>query len=210
MTQRARRRLGALLVGYLLGAIPVGIVVGKVTKGLDLREYGSGKMGATNALRTLGRGPAAAVLVGDLSKGTAAIAIARALSPDDPTAEVLAASGAAIGHSWSVFIGWGGGRSVLVGLASLIVLCPPVGAFSALVGGGVVVITRYMSLGSMLGAAVAPAAMAHYVVHKSRPPIYLVYTLGLAAFIVARHRDNIRRLRAGTERKVGQKAIKRD
>ena len=194
------------LAGYLLGALPIGIIVGRLIKGIDLRDYGSGKMGATNALRTLGRGPAALVLAGDLGKGAAAIGVARAIAPGDPVAEVLAGGAAATGHSWSVFIRWGGGRSVLVSAATLIMLCPPVAAIAALVGGTTIALSRYVSLGSIMGSASAPLIIAPFVARGRYPRAYLVYCIVLGSFIVARHHDNIGHLLSGTERKLGQKA----
>jgi len=203
---RVGRHILAVLTGYLLGALPIGIIVGKVTRGVDLREHGSGKMGATNALRTLGKGPAALVVAGDLAKGALAIVAARRLAPGSAVAEALAGGAAAGGHSYSVFIRWGGGRSVLVGAATLIVLCPPVALLCAVAGLGAIAATRYVSLGSLVGACLAPLALAWRVARGRSPRAYLVYAAAMAAFIVARHRDNIARLRAGGERKLGQKA----
>ncbi len=163
------RYLLSALVGYLLGAVPVGIVVGKLTKGIDLRDYGSGKMGATNALRTLGKGPAALVVAGDLAKGVLAIQVARRLLPDSPMAEVMAGGAAAAGHSWSIFIRWGGGRSVLVGAATLVMLCPPVAALCAVGGTIAIAFSRYVSLGSLVGAGLAPLLMLRRVAQGRSP-----------------------------------------
>ncbi len=202
------RLLLAALVGYLLGALPVGVIVGRVTRGVDLRQYGSGKMGATNALRTLGKGPAALVVAGDLAKGALAVAVARRLAPNDPVAEVVAGGAAAVGHSWSVFIRFGGGRSVLVGAATLIMLSPAVALRCALAGIATIAATRYVSLGSLVGAVLAPVLLARRVAQGRNPAAHLLYALAMAVFIVVRHRDNIARLRAGTERKLGQQAEK--
>src|SRR5712691_5730478 len=104
------RYLAAILIAYLLGAIPSGLLVGKIAKGVDLREFGSGKTGATNALRTLGKLPAALVLLADLLKGIVAILVAHVLTGGSLSAECLAGLAAAVGHNWPVYAGFRGGR----------------------------------------------------------------------------------------------------
>lgn len=195
----------AVLLGYLLGAIPSGLIVGKLGKGVDLREFGSGKTGATNALRTLGKVPAALVVLMDLLKGLVAILIAHVLT-DAVAAECLAGLAAAIGHNWPIYAGFRGGRGVLVSYAIFWVLCWPAALISSAIGMTVIAASRFVSLGVLVGTVIAFAAAIPFVVTGHFSPWVLLYAALGAALIVVRHRDNIERLRAGTERKLGQPA----
>jgi glycerol-3-phosphate acyltransferase PlsY len=199
------RYVAAILIGYLLGAIPSGLIVGKAVKGVDLREFGSGKTGATNALRTLGPMPAALVVLGDLLKGLAAVLIAHQLVNSLET-ESLAGLAAVIGHNWPVYAGFRGGRGVLVSYGVLWLLCWPAALISSVIGMPVIAISRFVSLGVLVGAGVGLAATIPFVVAWHYSPWVLCYAALSAALIFARHRDNIERLLAGTERKIGQPA----
>lgn len=207
---------GAALVvlGYLLGAIPFGLIVGRTAGGVDLRRFGSGRTGATNALRTIGAKGAALVFVLDFAKGLVAVLLVRWLWGGDPsgTEWIAAAAGfaAIAGHIWSVFIRFTGGRGVatstgaLTGMApwSLIVLAPLV----------VVIIwrSRYVSLGSVSGALAAPIVVALLYLANLASAAAIVYALAAGLLVTFAHSDNIGRLRAGTERKLGQKAARTD
>jgi acyl phosphate:glycerol-3-phosphate acyltransferase len=193
-------------VGYLLGAIPVGLIVGKVTKGVDIRQYGSGKVGATNTLRTLGWGPSAVVLLLDMAKAVLAVELARLLGAP-PLIQALAGLGAVVGHCWSAFIGFNGGRGVAASLGSSLVISPVAGLVGLAVFGLATWRTRYVSLGSLSGAIVGSIIIIAQAALGALEPGYAA--LGVAAvIIVVRHLDNIARLRAGTERKLGEKATK--
>ena len=198
----------AAALGYLLGAIPFGLIIGRLTKGIDLRDYGSHRTGATNALRTLGTRAAAAVFVLDVAKGVAAVVLARILFTGDPLVEWAAAAAgvaAIVGHNWSLFIGFTGGRGVatsagaLAGMSSwtILILAPIV----------VLVIwrTRYVSLGSVTGAVAAPIITAVLAAVGAASVPAVAYALGSGLLVTAAHADNIGRLRSGTERKIGQK-----
>jgi acyl phosphate:glycerol-3-phosphate acyltransferase len=200
----------AILVGYLLGAIPFGLLMGRITRGIDIREYGSHRTGATNALRTLGAAPAAAVFVLDIGKGVAAVLIARFLLPADAAAThewAAAAAGIAaiVGHNWSVFIRFTGGRGVSTSTGALGAMAP----WALLVTAPVVVVIiwrwRYVSLGSISGAVLAPIAVGALALMGLSNLQAFVYALVAGTMVTAAHADNIGRLRAGTERRIGQK-----
>ncbi len=193
-----------ILVGYLLGAIPFGLIVGKLTKGLDIRQYGSGKVGATNTLRTLGWGPSVVVFLADVGKAAAAVGIAGLLGAP-PAAQSLAGVAAVVGHCWSAYIAFGGGRGVSSSLGAGLAIAPPVGLFGLLCFGAAVASTRYVSLGSLIGTSLGTLSLLALIAVGRIDPAY--WPLALASLVVIyRHADNIARLRAGTERKLGQKA----
>jgi glycerol-3-phosphate acyltransferase PlsY len=197
--------LGAIGAAYLLGSIPSGLLVGRLIFGVDVREHGSHRTGATNVLRTLGTKAAVAVFAMDLAKGLLAVLLARWLLPGEPWAHMLAAFAAAAGHNWPIFVGFRGGRGVIVSLAALCVMHIPVAALVLLTGFVVIWRTRYVSLGSMCGAIVAPLSSLAFYLHGDLPLPYLVYAIIGGALVVITHKDNIRRLLAGTESRIGQR-----
>ncbi len=200
--------LALAVIGYLLGSIPSGQIVGALNGGIDLRRYGSGKIGTTNAMRTLGWGAGVAVFAGDLLKAVAAVLIARWLSSGNerPIAEVVAGFAAVVGHNWPVYIGFKGGRGVAVSFAVFLLICWPAALISMALALGILAIGRMVSLASLSGALIGVALMAVYVIWGHYPFPYLIYGILAAALIWLRHIDNIQRLLAGTERKIGQKA----
>jgi glycerol-3-phosphate acyltransferase PlsY len=191
----------------LLGSIPTGIIVARVYRNVDLTAHGSGRTGATNVLRTLGSGAAAIAFAGDFLKGLLAVLAVRYLiAPNDSWAELIAAAAAVIGHSYSVFIHFKGGRGVVTGFGATVVAAP-VPIFIALaVGMLLVALTRYVSLGSVVGATLAGLLMCAFAVTTGQPA-WAVWGIGLGGFIVVAHKDNIERLLAGTERKLGERAL---
>lgn len=196
----------AALLGYLIGALPSGVLIGRL-RGVDPRAAGSGRTGTTNALRTLGPALAGVVLLLDVVKGAAAVLVggwlARTLGADDVWPAALAGVAAVVGHVRSVFIGFGGGRGVVTGGTAMLMLAPlsllaAIPVFALLVWR-----TRYVSLGS-IGAAVAVPLGAAVLYSLGRAGVEAVVAAGLiGAVVVAAHADNIERLRAGTERKLG-------
>jgi len=209
--------LAALGAAYLLGATPTGYLAGRLLKGIDLRQVGSGSTGATNVLRTLGAGPAAAVLVIDLAKGAAAIVLVRAfeawlytlpaIAPAAPGAQTLvpwavclAGLAVVLGHSRSIWLGLAGGKSAATGLGVLFAMSWPVGLGAAAAVGVVLAAFRIVSLSSMLGALTAIALIC--ALDEPLPYRLLVIAGGL--YVVLLHRANIRRLLAGTEPRLGQ------
>jgi glycerol-3-phosphate acyltransferase PlsY len=194
------------LIGYLLGSIPFGVLISRRSTKIDITQVGSGKIGTTNVLRTAGKKAAALALILDIAKGALAVVFAGLIFGDDyQIAQVLAALTAIVGHSWSVFLRFRGGRGVDTFIGGLLAMCWPAAVF----GGAVMIIVaglfRYMSLGSMTGAAAAFVILIPLNILKSYPIEYLIYALISAIFIVVMHRDNVSRLIDGTERKLGEK-----
>ena len=209
-----------MFIGYLLGSIPFGVIISRRSARVDVRHYGSGKTGATNVLRVAGKKAAALAVILDLLKGLLAVVFAGLIFGVDyllagghslwwlvTVAQVLAASAAIAGHKWPVFLKFRGGRGVATYFGGLLALCPP----AALFGGEVLlltaVLTRYVSLGSIAGAVGAYAILVPLTIVNGFPVAYLVYALFGTIFIIAVHRDNINRLMAGTERKLGEKVM---
>lgn len=193
---------GALVVvAYLLGSIPVGSLVARRVGGPDLRSVGSGRTGGTNALRALGRKWAAVVVLGDLLKGALPVVLARSATAD-PLVEVLCGGAAVAGAIWSIFAGFRSGRGVGTGVGTMLVIQPFAVLIAAPVFVLVILITRYVSLGSLLGSAVMfPAMLLVLLLVPETPLPYVVYSAVGAVFIWLAHADNIERLLHGTERK---------
>ncbi|MCI0813228.1 MAG: glycerol-3-phosphate acyltransferase, partial [Chloroflexi bacterium] len=137
-------------IGYLLGSLPFGLIIAWMAKRVDVRDYGSGKTGMTNVLRTVGVKAAALSMALDMGKSILAVILARVLF-DDRGAEVAAAVAALIGHNWPVYVGFRGGRGTASGLGGLFILSPWAGLVAALVGVTTIATTRWVSLGSILG-----------------------------------------------------------
>jgi glycerol-3-phosphate acyltransferase PlsY len=210
--------VAAIIIGYLLGSIPFGVLLARRYAKLDVRKYGSGKIGAANVLRTVGRKPAAMVAILDIIKGMLAVVFAWLIVDGDYlvvnglgalSAEVLAALAAIAGHNWSVFLKFQGGRGVSTYFGGLVALCPQA-ALAAIFGGEIIVIgaglTRYVSLGSIAGVVGSYAVLVPLTVMNGFPIEYLFYALAGAIIIFVMHRDNIVRLVMGKERKLGEKA----
>jgi len=210
-----------VVLGYLLGSIPIGYLLTKRQAKVDVTAYGSGKTGTTNVLRTAGRKSAAMVVTMDLLKGVVAVILAGLIVGrgylvignfgfGTLVAQVLAALAAVVGHNWSIFLGFRGGRGVATFLGGLIALCP----IAAIVGGEIIIIsaglTQYVSLASIAGVVGAYAILVPLTIMNGFPLEYLLYALIGAVIIIVMHRDNIMRLVRGKERKLGEKGEKRD
>lgn len=217
-TEIALRLVISAVVGYLLGSLPSGVIVGRLFGKVDPRAGGSGKTGATNVLRTMGKGPAVMVAVLDVAKGAAAVLLARfvflpagsgatlEMQNLAAVAQAVAGLAALLGHNYSVFIRFTGGRGVATGAGALLAMTP-LGMLIGLVGLVVVVaITRYVSLGSITAAALAAIVTVTITLlgHDLWP--HAVFAVIGGAIIIASHKDNIDRLLHGTERKLGQPA----
>ena len=192
----------AVAAAYALGAVPIGYLVARAFGMTDIRGHGSGNIGTTNVLRTLGRLPAALTLVGDVAKGFAAVAVGAALAGGAPGVTALSAFAAVVGNCWSVFLGFRGGKGVATSLGAFVRLVPWATVPAALVWIVITASFRYVSLGSITAAVCVPvgALLLGY------PPSSAVAALAVSAVIVARHRDNIARLLSGTERRLGRQA----
>ena len=197
----------AAIVGYLLGAIPTGIVVGRLAGRVDLRDHGSRRTGTTNALRVLGPVPAGIVLLLDVAKGAAAVLVGSWLA-GGTSAELGAAAGgvaAIVGHTWSAFIGFGGGRGVATAGGALLAMTPITIAVVVPIMLALVWITRYVSLASIVGAFLAPVVTGGLALAGMASREAVGLAVAAALLIVVRHADNIDRLRRGTERRLGQR-----
>jgi len=193
---------GLMLIAYLAGSIPMGILAARLSGGPDPRTIGSGRTGGTNALRALGRKWAAFVVIGDLLKGALPVILARVVTGGDPLAEVLCGAAAVSGAIWSVFVGFRSGRGVGTGVGTMLVIQPVAVLLATPVFVGVILLTRYVSLGSLLGsAAMFPAMLLVLLVVPTTPLPYVLYSAVGAALIWLAHADNIDRLLHGTERK---------
>jgi len=186
----------ALLIGYLLGSIPFGLILTRLAGKGDIRKVGSGNIGATNVLRTGNRWLAAATLILDTLKATAAVLIARALFPGS---ETFAAAGALIGHLYPVWLKFRGGKGVATYLGLLIPLLWPAAVVYAVVWVAALLLARISSVGGILAAISAPIAAA-VLGQRALFPMLLGFTL----LVLWRHRENIVRLKAGREPRIGK------
>jgi glycerol-3-phosphate acyltransferase PlsY len=210
--------IAVIIIGYLLGSIPSGVLVSKILAKVDVREYGSGKTGMTNVLRTAGKKAAALVFFLDLLKGALAVIFAGLIVGRNYlviggnfglgllVAQVLAALASIAGHNWSIFLGFKGGRGVLTFFGGLFALCP----VAALFGGEVFIIgaglTRFASFGSIAGVVGTYSILIPLTIFNGFPLEYLIYTLIGTILIVIMHKENIIRLLSGKERRLGEKA----
>lgn len=187
-----------LCTAYLLGSIPSGLLVGRyLCHGIDIRAYGSGNIGATNAFRVLGPWAGLLVLVADVAKGMLAVYLAF-IFLNTPLAAVLSGAAAIAGHTWPVFLSFKGGRGVATGLGVIIMLVPKVTLVVFCVWLAIVLVTRYVSLASIVGAALTPLLMWFW----HAPLSYLYFVTIAAAFVIYRHLPNIQRLWRGEELKL--------
>jgi len=190
-----------LIAAFVLGSIPFGIITAKV-KGIDLKQVGSGNIGATNVLRSLGKWPAVITLLGDILKGTLAVAIGK-YSGVEPPYEGLIGIAAISGHSFSIFLGFKGGKGVATSLGVLLMYTPHVALVTLVVWIGVVLFTKYSSLGAIVSFALLPL---NIMLFDFQDKTKFFISILISLFIIIRHKDNIRRLMKGTERKIGQHA----
>ena len=185
-------------LGYLLGSIPFGVIITRVLGLGDLRQIGSGNIGATNVLRTGNKGAAAATLILDGAKGAAAVLIARAFAAED--AAQVAGLAALLGHLFPVWLGFKGGKGVATFLGTLLALAWPVGIAACLTWFVTALLSRYSSLSAIVAASVSVV----WAIVLGYPQMSLL-TAFLGTLVIQRHAANIARLRAGTEPKIGKK-----
>lgn len=192
-----------VLLSFFLGAIPWGYITGRVTRGIDLRTVGSGGTGATNVLRTLGKPASALVLLLDFLKGLIPVIVARWLG-FEPGWVAAAGVAAVAGHCWSPFIGFRGGKGVATSAGAGLALFP--WALLALpLMALVVAATRYVSLGSLTATGFATLLAIAFAVAGRVDWSVPVALLAMTAIVYIRHRENIARLRSGTERRLGER-----
>ena len=193
--------VGVGLLGYVLGSIPFGILIARLAKGVDVRLYGSGMTGTTNVMRTVGSKAGLITMLLDVAKGAAAV-LAAWFIMHSHTAQAVSGLAAIAGHNWSIFIKFRGGRGVATYVGGLFSMYWPVGVGAAVVILGVGALSRYMSLGSVIGIVGSVVAVTLLVVFDNQPTAYLVYVGIAAVVILIHHRGNIARLLQGTERKL--------
>jgi acyl phosphate:glycerol-3-phosphate acyltransferase len=204
--------IGLLALAYLLGSLPTGYLLAKQLKGIDIRQQGSGSMGATNILRTLGKGPAIFVLVVDVIKGAIAVLLLRHLSisltPNLGTlaspdwAAALGGLLAVLGHSRPIWFRFStGGKSVATGLGAILALSPIVALGTIATFALTISLSRIVSISSVLAAAIVPLLM----IALGQPLPSQLFGLAAGLYVIIRHRTNMQRLMAGTEPRIGAK-----
>jgi len=205
-----------VVIAYLLGSIPFGLIIAKLKSGVDVREQGSGKTGATNVMRAAGTKLGVLTIVLDVSKATGAVMLAAVIIDGgsgiisvggasvhwQQIGQVVAGMAAVAGHNWPIFARFKGGRGVTAYFGTLFAIYPPAGIFGAQIVAITALRSRHMSLGSVLGALAALCLMIPLTMLYSFPPIYLAYSLAVIALLIYQHQDNIKRLRQGTERRL--------
>ena len=188
-----------LLGGYILGSVPTGFLVGRAW-GVDVRRTGSGNIGMANVLRSVGKWPAVITMAGDMLKGFVPVFLARFLTENEWVIAAVALA-ALMGHCWPVFLGFKGGKAVATGAGTTIALAPVVGLALFAFWWGVVLVSRYTSLGAILVMVMSPIAF----LVAGQPMPYVLYTVIGGSLVLWRHKENARALIKGTERKIGQK-----
>lgn len=194
-------RAWGLVLVYLIGSIPVGFLVSRLVGGFDIRAKGSGTIGATNVLRTMGPAPAIVTLVGDVLKGYVAVRVAEVLGPE-PLWGAAGAVVAIIGNCWPVFLRFRGGKGVATALGAFLALTPRAIIPAAAAFLVLAVALRYVSLASIAGCV----ALAPGVWLFGYTPVYAAAAICTALLIVWRHRANVKRLLTGTEPRLGERA----
>ena len=203
-----------VLVAYFIGSFPSGVIWGRLLKGVDVREFGSGKTGATNSLRTLGWQISLLVFLTDIGKGALSVGLPMIFSSyfhdngQDQTPWVVMLCGLAsiFGHNTSVFIGFKGGRGVSTGIGQVLVVSPLAMLMVALIDIWILGLSRYVSLASVIGCVLVNVFVLASIWLTNLDPRYLGWSLAITTYIIVSHSDNIERLRNGTERKIGEKA----
>lgn len=192
----------ALLAAYLLGAIPTSYLVAKLARGIDLRTVGSKNLGATNLYRQLGWGYAIPVALFDVAKGAIPVTLLGSLVGVGLAGRLALGAMAVVGHVYSVFVGFRGGKGVATGAGVVVGLAPLAAVGATAVWAVVVKLSGYVSLGSILAAASLPLAV--YLIYPDRRSTIWIFA-ALAGFVIVLHHANIRRLLAGTEHRFGQR-----
>jgi glycerol-3-phosphate acyltransferase PlsY len=190
------------LVAYLLGSIPFGLILAKLFGGTDLRKKGSGNIGATNVARVVGPLAGILTLIFDVAKGAAAVLLAERLSNDSATWMTSAAVAALVGHCYPVWLKFKGGKGVATAAGVFLVLCPAASLGAVILFSLVVIVWRYVSLGSICAAAAMPLLIYFLWAPHHAPPLAITFAaLAAALLIIFKHRGNLQRLLEGVEPK---------
>jgi len=192
-----------IIISFILGSIPFGVIIAKV-RGVDLKKTGSGNIGATNVLRAMGKSSAVITLLGDMLKGTAAVAIGNYLSVGTVYEGLLGLS-AILGHNFSLFLGFRGGKGVATSIGVLLFYSPKVAILTLIIWLVMVLVTRYSSLGAIVSFGLLPLNI--YLLEDPQvKAIKLLIAAMITLLILFRHIENIGRLIKGTERKIGERS----
>ena len=194
------RNVLLVIAAYLLGAIPFGLLIARLQKGIDIRDHGSGNIGTSNVLRTLGKRAALLTLVGDLLKGYLPVLAGSLWGVSQPWV-VIAGAAAVIGHNWPIYIHFRGGKGVATSFGAALGIVPAAAGLALLVYLLVAAIARYTSLAALVSSA--SLLLWVHLLRASRPQV--LFSVFAALLIYLRHRENIQRLILGTERKIGQR-----
>ncbi|MBI4504484.1 MAG: glycerol-3-phosphate 1-O-acyltransferase PlsY [Chloroflexi bacterium] len=197
----------AAVAAYLLGAVPSGLIVSRLVAGVDVRQYGSGRTGATNVARAIGWGPAVIVLLADALKGLLALWVGRLFVGGAvdayPFVDAIAGIAVLVGHNWPIYVGFRGGRGVATGIGIMLAVSPVITVAGVLVAILVVLLTDIVALGSVASAVAAVVLVLAAIAQGALPAGYVVL-VGLGALlIIVRHVDNLGRALRGQERRIG-------
>jgi glycerol-3-phosphate acyltransferase PlsY len=209
--------VAVVIIAYLLGSIPFGVIIGKISKGVNITKYGSGKIGGTNVMRSIGTKAGILTIVLDIAKAAGAVALAGIIVGSGALsiagiglhygqlAQVAAGLAVVAGHIWPIFLKFKGGRGVASFFGTLIPIFPPAAIFGGEIVAVVALNSKYMSLGSIMAVIATWCLLVPLTIVYKLSPIYLAYGLAGMAIIIYQHRGNIRRLQQGTERRLGEK-----
>src|SRR4030042_6411999 len=186
---------------YLLGSIPFGYIVGKLFKKVDIREFGSGNIGATNALRILGPLLASFVVIGDIGKGIFSIYLVQYFKIDNLLILTIAGLAVICGHDWSLFLGFKGGKGIATTFGVVFALNPTISILALIIWGVVVITTRYVSLSSIF----AVISIFIFTILFKQPYEYIIFSAIIMILGIFKHKENIERLKSKKERKIGEK-----
>lgn len=192
----------AFLAAYLIGSINSAIIVSKIMLHDDIRKYGSGNAGATNALRTLGKKGAIPVVIGDLLKAIIAILFAKLICSDSSLAVYIAGIGVVLGHNFPIYFGFRGGKGILVSLVAILFADPKIGLIAAVSAILIMAITKYVSLGSVSGAVIF---LVLGLTFRFGDVYFCIFAAIISLLAIIRHKTNIQRLLNGTESKLSFK-----
>ncbi|MEA1939528.1 MAG: glycerol-3-phosphate 1-O-acyltransferase PlsY [Candidatus Caldatribacteriota bacterium] len=195
------KELLVIIICYLMGSLPFGYIVAKSIKKIDIRDYGSGNIGATNAFRILGPWLASLVLIGDLMKGYVSIYLFHLLNIDSLVIIIIGGLVVICGHDWSIFLKLKGGKGIATTYGVILALNPKIALLSALIWIIIIALTRYASLASILSLSVLLILMVWF----KQPQEYITFSVIMLVLALYRHRSNIIRLKEGKEKKFGEK-----
>ncbi len=187
-----------IFLAYFIGNFSTSYLLAKLFAKIDIREYGSGNAGSTNILRTLGKKAAVLTLIGDLMKGVLAVLLGKTFG--GPTVALLCGIAVVVGHNWPVFLRFKGGKGIATTIGVVLVIKPLIAIICISIGIAILIKFKYVSLASVIATTILPLTILIYGFN------YFLFGLILALLAIYKHRENIKRLLTGDERKIGEKA----